>query len=136
SVLRMGRRLARGASWQGLRRGASRVPRRPRGAGRAARRERPRPLAGRLLEREPEVLEQLALEADAVGADPRREGEAEVGAREPARDEPRLEERLLEARGGEPLPPALDRLDVVEPAAHARHEVEVRLGAADDLLGA
>ncbi len=41
-----------------------------------------------LLEDEPEVVEELALETDAVRADPGGEGEPEIGAREPARDEP------------------------------------------------
>lgn len=39
------------------------------------------------LEDEAEVVEELPLEADAIGADPRGEGEAEVGARKPPRDE-------------------------------------------------
>src|SRR3954454_15333849 len=45
---------------------------------------------GRLLEEQPEVVEQLGLEADAVRADSRGEREPEVPAREVLRHEPRL----------------------------------------------
>src|SRR4051812_36523696 len=89
---------------------------------------------GRLLEDQPEVVEQLALEADAVRADPRGEREPEVPAREVLRHEPRLEERLLEARLGEALAPLLDRLDVVEPPAHGADETEMRRRRLLDLL--
>src|SRR5215211_7908771 len=78
-----------------------------------------------LLEREPEVVEQLALEADAVGAHPRGEGQAEVRARQPAGHQARLEQRLPEDSLGEPRPPLLDRLDVIEAAARALDQAEV-----------
>src|SRR5215210_5307801 len=55
-------------------------------------------------------------------------------SREPARHQAQLEERLPEARLGKAPPPLADRLDVVEPPAHARYELEVGLGVADDLL--
>src|SRR3954468_11709418 len=79
---------------------------------------------GRLFEDQTEVVEQLALEAHAVRADARGEREPEVPRvgvapggnrgpkappREVLRQEPRLEERLLEARLGEAPPPLLDR---------------------------
>src|SRR4051795_12592101 len=89
---------------------------------------------GRLLEDQTEVVEQLALEADAVRADPRGNREPEVPAREVFRQEPRLEERLLEARLGEALAPLLDRLDVVEPPAHGADETEMRRRRLLDLL--
>ena len=84
----------------------------------------------RLLEHEPVVVQQLPLEADAVGAHARGEREPEVGAGQPAGEQLELEQRLSQARRGEPLAPLADRLDVVEPAARARHQAEVRLGAA------
>ena len=49
------------------------------------------PCASALLQHEPEVVEQLALEADLVRADAGGEREAEVLAEKPARDEPRLQ---------------------------------------------
>src|SRR5215211_170678 len=87
-----------------------------------------------LLEREPEVVEQLALEADAVGAHPGGEGQPEVRARQPAGHQARLEQRLPEASLGEPRPPLLDRLDVIEAAARALDQAEVWFGRANDLL--
>jgi hypothetical protein len=48
-----------------------------------------------LLEYEPMVVQQLTLEADAVGAHARGEGEPEVGARQPAREQLELEQRLF-----------------------------------------
>src|SRR3954466_11463141 len=89
-----------------------------------------------LLEHEPEVIEQLALEADAVRADARGEGEPEVLARQVLRHELRLEQGLLEARLGEPLSPLLDRLDGVEPPARGLYQAEMRLGSLLDLLHA
>jgi hypothetical protein len=53
------------------------------------------------LEHEPVVLEQLALEADLVGAHTGGERETEVGAGEPAREKLELEQRLL--RLGAPI---------------------------------
>src|SRR5688572_12577215 len=47
-----------------------------------------------LLEHEPVMVEQLALEADAVGAHAGGEREPEIGAREPARQQPELEQGL------------------------------------------
>ncbi len=47
------------------------------------------------------VVEDLALEADVVGAHAGGEREAEVGAGEPARQQLELEQRLSEARGSE-----------------------------------
>src|SRR3954452_21242720 len=89
----------------------------------------------RLLEGEPEVVEQFALEADAVCAHARAEGQPEVPARQVARDEARLDQRLSQAWLGEGLSPLLDRLDVVEPAARALDEAEAWLGGANHLLG-
>src|SRR4051794_38669753 len=92
--------------------------------------------SGGLLEDQAEVVEQLALEADAVRADPRREGEPEVPAREVLGHETGLQKGLLEARLREALAPLLDRLDVVEATAHRAHEPEMRLGRLLDLLPA
>src|SRR4051812_26938693 len=72
-----------------------------------------------LLEHDPVVVEQLALEADAVGADAGRERQPEVGARQPAGEQPELEQGLAHARASEPRAPLIDRLDVVQPAADA-----------------
>src|SRR5437588_11231837 len=98
----------------------------------------PPPVARRasrlLLEHQAVVVQQLALEADAVGAHARGEGEAEVGAGEPTGDQPELEQRLAQARRREPPAPLADGLDVVEPPARARDQTEVRLGGADDLF--
>src|SRR5215213_11926454 len=88
-----------------------------------------------LLEDEPEVVQQLALEADAVGADARRERQPEVGAGQPPRNQARLQQRLSQAALGEALAPLADRLDVVQPAGLPRDQSEVRLGVADHLLG-
>src|SRR4051812_24571831 len=87
-----------------------------------------------LLEDQPEVVQKLALEADAVRAHPGREREAEVRAREPAWNQPDLEERLLQAPRRKPSPPLPDGLDVVQPAAGGGDQAELGLGAADDLL--
>src|SRR5215207_3939942 len=87
-----------------------------------------------LLEHETVMLQQLAFKADAVRADARGERQPEVGARQPSRHQPELEEALAPARLGEPRSPLLDRLDVVEPPARALDEAEMRLGGADDLL--
>src|SRR5688572_21841243 len=78
-----------------------------------------------LLEHQPVVLEQLALEADAVGADARGECQAELGARQPPRHELELQQPLTPARPREARTPLLDRLDVVEPAARALDEPEI-----------
>src|SRR5215212_2584008 len=130
---------ARSTSWPsaprapGRRRAATRTAFRWPSRARASRSER---LGGRrlLLEHEPVVVEQLALEADAVRAHARGERQPEVGAREPARNEPGLEKRLLQAACREPLAPLADCLDVVEPAALAGHEPEVRVRVAYHLL--
>src|SRR5215211_8420899 len=130
---------ARSTSWPsaprapGRRRAATRKAFRWPSRARASRSER----LGRrrpLLEHEPVVVEELALEADAVGAHARGERQPEVGAREPARYEPGLEQGLLQAACREPLAPLADRLDVVEPAALAGHKLEVRLRVAYHLL--
>src|ERR1700716_1111108 len=109
-------------------------------AGLPATRWRSRPLAGPAttassgssrspaLEDQPEVVQQLALEGHAVCADPRGESEAGVGAREPARGERQLHQVLPQARLPEPRAPLADGLDVVQPAALTRHELEVGLG--------
>ena len=86
------------------------------------------------LEHEPVVLEQLPLEADLVGAHPGGEREPEVGAGEPAREELKLEQRLSETGRADPPVPLADGLDVVEPAARACQQTEMRFGAADELL--
>src|SRR5215216_156854 len=105
------------------------------GLGRDTRcRQRNRFAESGLLQHDAVVIQQLALEADAVRAHSRGEREPEVGASKPARQKPELEERLAEAGRREALAPLADRLDVVEPAAHARHQAESRLGAADHLL--
>src|SRR5947209_1927254 len=52
----------------------------------------------RFLEHESIVLEQLAFEADAVGAHARGEREPEVGAGEPAAGKAELQQRFLQAR--------------------------------------
>src|SRR5438874_1796408 len=92
------------------------------------------PRLGGLLEHQAEVVEQLALEADAVRADARGEREAEVPAGQVLRHEAGLEKGLLEARLGEALAPLLDRLDVVEPAAHCADQPEMRRRRLLDLL--
>ena len=74
-----------------------------------------------LLEHQSVVVQQLPLEADAVGAHARGEREPEVGAGEPAGGEPELQQRLPDARRREPPAPLADGLDVVEPAVRARH---------------
>src|SRR3954454_19791356 len=89
---------------------------------------------GRLLEDQPEVVEQLPLEADAVRAHARREREAKIPAREVLRHELGLQQRLLQTRLGEALAPLLDRLDVVEPATRRLDETEVALRRLHDLL--
>src|SRR5205085_1373289 len=86
------------------------------------------------LEYEPVVLEQLPLEADLVGAYTGGEREPEIGAGEPARKELKLEQRLSETGRADPPVPLDDCFDVVEPAACACEQAEVRLGAADELL--
>src|SRR6185312_15311196 len=73
--------------------------------------------SGSPLEDHPEVVEELALEADAVGAHSGREGQPEVGAGQPAWHQPELHELLPQAGLGESPPPLPDRLDVVEAAA-------------------
>jgi hypothetical protein len=55
------------------------------------------------------VVEQLALEADLLGARPRDEREPEVGVGQPARQELQLEQRLSEATGTDPRVPPVDR---------------------------
>ena len=80
------------------------------------------------------MVEQFALEADLVGAHAGGEREAEVGTREPAWQQLKLEQSLSEARGPDPRVPPVDRLDVVEAAADARDEPELRPGASNDLL--
>src|SRR3954462_6821381 len=92
--------------------------------------------SGGLLEDQAEVVEQLALEADAVRADPRREGEPEVPAREVLGHETGLETGLLEARLPESFARLLDCLDVVEAPAPRAREPEMRLGRFLDLLPA
>ena len=72
-----------------------------------------------LLEHEPIVIEQLAFEADLIGAYTRCEGEAEVGAGQPARQQLDLEQCLSDARGSDPRIPPTDRLDVVKTATGA-----------------
>jgi hypothetical protein len=66
-----------------------------------------------LLEHQPIVVQQLPLEADAVGADARGEREPEIGAREPARQKLELEQRLPEARGRKALVPLADRFGAI-----------------------
>src|SRR5215211_9461424 len=80
------------------------------------------------------MVEQLAFEAHAVGADSRGERQPEVGARQPAGQQPSLEQGLREAPRREPLAPLADGLDVVEPAADTRDESEMGTRAGDDLL--
>ena len=80
------------------------------------------------------MLEQFPLEADLVGAHAGGEREPEVGAGEPAREKLKLEQRLSETGRADPPVPLGDGLDVVEPAARACQQTEVRLGAADELL--
>src|SRR3954451_9043283 len=80
----------------------------------------------------PEVIEQFAFEADAVGAHARGEGEAEVAAGQPAGHQARLQQGLSQARLGEARTPLADRLDVVEPAADRRDEAQVGRGRALD----
>src|SRR3954466_13016280 len=82
---------------------------------------------GLFFEDQPEMVHQLALEADAFRAHSGGEREAELAARRPLRHEPRLDERLAPARLAETGAPLLDRLDVVEPPALGRDEPEVRL---------
>jgi hypothetical protein len=79
-----------------------------------------------IFEDEPMVVRQLALEAGAVGAHARGERQPEIGAGQPAGEQLELEQRLSPARRGEPLTPLADGLDVVEPAAAARHQAEMR----------
>jgi hypothetical protein len=86
------------------------------------------------LEHEPVVLEQFPLEADLVGAHARGEREPEVGAGEPAREKLELEQRLSETGRPDPPVPLADGFDVVEPAARACQQTEMRLRAADELL--
>src|SRR5436305_6968633 len=80
------------------------------------------------------MVEKLAFEAHLVRAHARSEGKSEVGAPEPTRHQPELEQRLAQASRPDPRIPLADRLDVVETAAHARHQAEVGLGTADHLL--
>src|SRR5215207_1432419 len=82
-----------------------------------------------LLEHEPPMIEQLPLEADAIGADARGERQAEVGVGQPAREQFEFEQCLSEARLGKSRPPLADRLDVIEPATAARDQTEVWPGA-------
>ena len=72
-----------------------------------------------LLEHQSVVIQQLSLKADFVGTHSGGEREPEVGAREPAREERELEQRLPEAPRADARIPLGDRLDVVEPAVAA-----------------
>jgi hypothetical protein len=82
------------------------------------------------------LVEQFALEADAVGAHARGEGQPEVCAGQPARHQAQLDQRLSQAGLREPPPPLADGLDVVQAPADARPKTEVRLGAPNELLPA
>jgi len=62
---------------------------------------------GSLLEHEPETVQQLALEEDAVNADARGERQPELAAGQVARNEPGLQPRLAHAALREPRTPLL-----------------------------
>src|ERR1700751_5257903 len=93
-----------------------------------------RPISRSVFKDEAVVVEQFALEGDLVGAHAGGEREAEVRAGEPARQQLELEQRLSEAPRLDQRVPAVDRFDVVQAAADARDQPEVRLGASNDLL--
>src|SRR5690348_17633659 len=77
-----------------------------------------------LLEDQPPVVEQLPLEADAVGTDSGGKGISEAPAREVPGRQRQLHQRLPEREGRKPLPPPLDGLDVVEAAIFCRDQAE------------
>ena len=122
----------------GLSQGRSADPYLAKGADkkRAEQTRRPRSSAGGFLlfEHESVMVEQLSLEADLVGAHAGGERQPEIGARHPAGDKSQLEQALFQAPRPDLRIPTVDRLDVVEASAAARHEAEMRLRASDHLF--